>query len=75
MKTKTNTKCEYCEKEISHPWDVPSVFGTISYEVSDILHKYISDLDGTNPDELVECVLRSLSSFIGTKVEVVKREF
>ncbi len=40
------------------------VHDTIEQEVSDIFHKYIHDLDGSDPEELVQVVMDALNDFV-----------
>ena len=41
-----------------------SVHESIGESVSDILHSMIHDLDGSDPEELVQCVTDALNDFI-----------
>ncbi len=40
------------------------VHETIQTEVSDVLHKYIHDLDGLDPEDLNQCVYDALNDFV-----------
>jgi DNA-binding protein Fis len=41
-----------------------SVHEAVSHGISSVLMGYIHDLDGSDPDELIQCVLNTLDDFV-----------